>query len=86
MDANHARVLSGIAGCKLVGVADPDRQQRDLVTRVLGCPAVEEMDALLDLGVDAVTIRKPRLTNTRSSNGKADGDVDRQKRTLSATT
>ena len=37
----------------------PDRSQRDLVTRVLGCPAVNDFEALLHLGVDAVTIAAP---------------------------
>jgi len=59
MGANHARVLTGLSGIQLVGVADPDRGQRDLVTRVLGCPAVTEFEALLQLGVDAVTIAAP---------------------------
>ena len=36
MGSNHARVLTGLSGIQLVGVADPDRGQRDLVTRVLG--------------------------------------------------
>jgi UDP-N-acetylglucosamine 3-dehydrogenase len=59
MGSNHARVLAGLSGIKLVGVADPDRAQRDLVTRVLGCPVVADLDALLALGVDAVTIAAP---------------------------
>lgn len=59
MGSNHARVFAGLSGIQLVGVADPDRAQRDLVTRALGCPAVPEVDALLDLGVDAVTIAAP---------------------------
>jgi hypothetical protein len=59
MGSNHARVLAGLSGVKLVGVADPDRGQRDLVTRVLGCPAVSDLEALLRLGVDAVTIAAP---------------------------
>jgi predicted dehydrogenase len=59
MGANHARVLAGLAGIQLVGVADPERAQRDLVTRVLGCPAVESLEPLLELGVDAVTIAAP---------------------------
>src|SRR3954469_11299911 len=59
MGSNHARVLAGISGVQLVGVADPDRTQRELVTRALGCPAVESTEALLDLGVDAVTIAAP---------------------------
>ena len=59
MGSNHARVLAGISGIELVGVADPDRGQRDLVHGALGCPAVEDVDALLKLGVDAVTIAAP---------------------------
>jgi predicted dehydrogenase len=59
MGSNHARVLAGLAGVQLVGVADPDRAQRDLVTRVLGVPAVSDMEALLQLGVEAVTIAAP---------------------------
>src|SRR5215467_2285355 len=59
MGANHARVLAGLPNAQLIGVADPDRGQRDLVTRVLGCPAVTEYEALLQLGVDAVTIAAP---------------------------
>jgi UDP-N-acetylglucosamine 3-dehydrogenase len=59
MGSNHARVLAGISGVQLVGVADPDRAQRELVTRALGCPAVESVEALLDLGIDAVTIAAP---------------------------
>jgi predicted dehydrogenase len=51
--------LAGISGIQLVGVADPDRRQRDLVNRVLGCPAVDNYEALLDLRVDAVTIAAP---------------------------
>ncbi len=59
MGANHARVLAGLPNAQLSGVADPDRGQRDLVTRVLGCPALTEYEALLQLGVDAVTIAAP---------------------------
>ena len=59
MGSNHARVFAGLPGVQLVGVADPDPQQRELVTRVLACPAVEDLDALLKLGVDAVSIAAP---------------------------
>jgi predicted dehydrogenase len=59
MGSNHARVLAGLSGITLAGVADPDRRQRDLVNRVLGCPAVSDFEALVKLGVDAVTIAAP---------------------------
>jgi len=59
MGSNHARVLAGLAGVKLVGIADPDPAQRELVNRVLGCATVTDLDALTSLGVDAVTIAAP---------------------------
>ena len=59
MGSNHARVLSDMAGVKLVGVADPDRKQRDFVSGTLGCGAFNDVDALLNAGVDAVTIAAP---------------------------
>ena len=59
MGSNHARVLSDIAGVELVGVADPDRKQRDLVSDTLGCAGFSDVEALLDRGVDAVIIAAP---------------------------
>jgi UDP-N-acetylglucosamine 3-dehydrogenase len=59
MGANHARVFAGLPDVQLAGVADPNPQQRDLVNRVLGCPAFEHYEALLDLKPDAVTIAAP---------------------------
>ena len=59
MGSNHARVLAEMAGVELVGVADPDRGQRELVSRTLGCPAFPDMDELFAAGVDAVTIAAP---------------------------
>jgi predicted dehydrogenase len=59
MGSNHARVLSDMAGIELVGVADPDRKQRDFVSGTLGCAAFNDVDALLGCDVDAVTIAAP---------------------------
>lgn len=59
MGANHARVFAGLPDVQLVAVADPTQAQRDLVTRVLGTPAVETPDELLGLDIDAVTIAAP---------------------------
>ena len=59
MGSNHARVLADLPGVELVGVADPDRRHADYVARALGTKAVEHVDALLPLGVDAVTIAAP---------------------------
>jgi UDP-N-acetylglucosamine 3-dehydrogenase len=59
MGSNHARVLAGLPGIRLVGVADPDHQQARFVAGALGTTAVDYVDALLPLGVDAVTIAAP---------------------------
>jgi UDP-N-acetylglucosamine 3-dehydrogenase len=59
MGSNHARVFADMPGVALVGIADPDRKQRDFVTQALRCAGVDTVDALLDSGVDAVTIAAP---------------------------
>jgi UDP-N-acetylglucosamine 3-dehydrogenase len=59
MGSNHARVFSDMAGVRLVGIADPDRKQRETVARAVGCVAFADIDGLLRLGVDAVTIAAP---------------------------
>jgi UDP-N-acetylglucosamine 3-dehydrogenase len=59
MGSNHARVLAGLPGIRLVGVADPDQQQARFVAGALGTTAVDDVDALLPLGVDAITIAAP---------------------------
>jgi len=59
MGSNHARVFSEIPGVELVGVADPDGKQADLVGAALNCAAVPDVKDLIDLGIDAVTIAAP---------------------------
>src|SRR5436190_10417484 len=59
MGSNHARVFADLPGVKLVGIADPDRGQAQIVARASGCPAVDDMDALMALGVDAISIAAP---------------------------
>jgi predicted dehydrogenase len=59
MGSNHARVLADMSNVHLVGIADPDRKQRDFVARTLGCAAFGDLDSLLKSGLDAVTIAAP---------------------------
>src|SRR3974390_1776478 len=59
MGSNHARVLAGLPGTVLAGVADPDRKQAEFVARTLGCGAVADVGELIDSGVDAITIAAP---------------------------
>src|ERR1700692_1189869 len=59
MGANHARVLADLADVKLVGIADSDRKQRDLVSEALGCTGHADVEALIESGVDAITIAAP---------------------------
>jgi UDP-N-acetylglucosamine 3-dehydrogenase len=59
MGANHARVLADLAEVKLVGIADSDPKQRDLVSEALGCAGHADVEALIAGGVDAITIAAP---------------------------
>jgi predicted dehydrogenase len=59
MGANHARVLADLAEVKLVGIADSDQKQRELVSGTLGCAGHADVEALIAAGVDAVTIAAP---------------------------
>ncbi len=59
MGSNHARVLTDLPGIHFVGVADPDPQQASFVSHALGCTAVTDVEALIERGVDAITIAAP---------------------------
>jgi UDP-N-acetylglucosamine 3-dehydrogenase len=59
MGSNHARVLAELADVRLVGVADPDGAQGDMVGSALSCPVVDDIDGLFEIGVDAITIAAP---------------------------
>jgi UDP-N-acetylglucosamine 3-dehydrogenase len=59
MGSNHARVISELPEVELAGIVDIDRHQALNVSRSLGCRAFENLDALLECGVDAATIAAP---------------------------
>jgi len=59
MGSNHARVISELPDVELAGIVDIDRHQARNVSRSLGCRAFENLDALLECGVDAATIAAP---------------------------
>jgi UDP-N-acetylglucosamine 3-dehydrogenase len=59
MGSNHARVLAEMPGVKLVGIADPDTKRCDQVAEKLGCAVFKDAEALLNHGVDAVSIAAP---------------------------
>jgi len=59
MGTNHARVLSVLPGVKLVGIAEPAADNRTRADKMVGCPTFDNVDALLDAGLDAVTIAAP---------------------------
>ncbi len=67
MGKNHARVLSELPGVTLVGVADPDQAQVDFVTSRLGCAGFASLEALLDAGIDALTVAAPTQLHTSIS-------------------
>ncbi len=61
MGRHHARVYSQGAGTELVGVVDRDRDRAREITESWGGAAMESIDELLAVGVDAVTIATPTI-------------------------
>src|SRR5215475_16225704 len=59
MGSNHARVLAGLPETTLVGVVDPLEAHRKRATELVNCRTFDSLEALLDAGVDAVTIAAP---------------------------
>jgi predicted dehydrogenase len=59
MGSNHARVFAEMPGVALIGIADPDEAAREYVSRAIGCATDSDFSALLDRGVDAVSIAAP---------------------------
>lgn len=59
MGFNHARVLAMLPGVVLVGVVDPDADNRARAARIVGCPVFATQAELIAAGVDAVTIAAP---------------------------
>jgi predicted dehydrogenase len=56
---HHARVLAGIGGVELVGVADARIEQAQSVAAPLGTRAFDDYHELLGLGLDAVSVAVP---------------------------
>jgi predicted dehydrogenase len=59
MGSNHARVLAGLPGVDLVGIADPLAAHRDRAVELIGCNVYNDVEALVAAGLDAVTIAAP---------------------------
>lgn len=59
MGSNHGRVLAGLPGIELIGIVDPLPEHRARAANLINCPTFADLDALLDAGVDAVTIAAP---------------------------
>jgi UDP-N-acetylglucosamine 3-dehydrogenase len=59
MGSNHARVFAELPGVEFIGVADPDRVQAHSVAQALGCAEFPDFEALIEAGVEAVTIAAP---------------------------
>ena len=55
---HHARILSGLAGVELVGVADARPEQARTVAERCGCPAFDDYRDLIDK-VDAASVAVP---------------------------
>jgi UDP-N-acetylglucosamine 3-dehydrogenase len=59
MGTNHGRVMAGLPGIELIGIVDPLPEHRARAVKLIGCPTFTNLDALIEAGVDAVTIAAP---------------------------
>jgi UDP-N-acetylglucosamine 3-dehydrogenase len=59
MGSNHARVLAGLPGVRLIGVVDPLPAHRTRATELTDCRTFASLEELLAEGVEAVTIAAP---------------------------
>ncbi len=61
MGRHHARVYAQMDGAELVGVVDRDADRRAAIIGEWGGSGFESVDALVETGVDAVTIATPTV-------------------------
>jgi predicted dehydrogenase len=61
MGRHHAKKYASLPGSKLVAVVDGDLDRRESVADQCGCQALERVEQLLDLGIDAVSIAVPTV-------------------------
>lgn len=59
MGENHARIYSRLPGVELVGVVDADYRKAALVAERFGTIAFQNLDHLLDSGIDLVSVAVP---------------------------
>jgi UDP-N-acetylglucosamine 3-dehydrogenase len=59
MGSNHARVLADLSGVEVVGIADPGASHRALLAQIVGCAVCDDVDELLELGIDAAVVAAP---------------------------
>ena len=63
MGSHHARVYSCLEGAELVGVFDQSEQRRNDIVESWGGASCDSIEALINLGVEAVTIATPTSTH-----------------------
>jgi len=67
MGRHHARVYSELPGVELVGVVDADTERAETIAEARDCRAFADERALLDAGVDAVSIAVPTTAHMKSA-------------------
>jgi predicted dehydrogenase len=61
MGQHHARVYANLAGCELVGVVDASVERRDQIADKFDTKGFDSVEALLNAGVDAVSVAVPTV-------------------------
>ena len=65
MGQHHARVYANDAHCELVGVIDADPNRAEMIAEKHGCKVFPSEEAMLEAGVDAVSIAVPTTAHKR---------------------
>lgn len=62
---HHARLYTAIEGCDLIGIVDPHEGRAQAVSTDFDVPRFDSVDALLEAGVDAVSVAAPTSVHAK---------------------
>ncbi len=75
MGRTHGECLREDSRADVVAVADPDSERADLLAHQCGARALESLEQLLDLGLDAIYVTSPNWTHQEAVSRALDAGV-----------
>ncbi len=73
---HHARLYADLGEAELVGVADPDEARAAEVAQTFSCQAFHDAEALIDAGVQAVSVAAPTTVHASLTHRLLEAGVD----------